>query len=270
MHDALVFLGLKLQFPVRWHNKSPWPIDSIVTHPRDDTFALLHCPSVSPRSRRHTTPISIFHSSSSIPSRKHTVPFGFLNVAWYPPSSSSNTSSFTLVGITNKYSVVLFGDNTAVPVDESSTAKAIVGGTILKERKTLFQDIFGISAFTGLTNVSSIVDSPSLTTTNSLPGSGNDVAGLLDMPAYLMPPIETLFNPLMDSFLKLRSEEENKCSIEEIKHQDEDVDMAGQSRDDFIVIETRQERLVDQNEMGMFIELFRQIKGLLFTLYFST
>lgn len=181
-------------------------------------------------------------------------------MAWYPSTSAPpDASSFTLVGITNNYSVVLFGDHTVSPVDEGSTAKTIVGGNVLGQRKTVFQDIFGVSAFTDLSNVSSTADSLPFTTTNSLPLSGGDVARLLDMPAYLMPPIEAFFDPFMDSFLKPRSKEADVFSAEEI---DEDVEMAEQSRDDFVVTETRQERLVDQNEMDMFIELFKQAKGL--------
>lgn len=153
---------------------------------------------------------------------------------------------------------MLFGDSTSAPVDEGSTAKAIVGGSTLGQRKTLFQDIFGASAFADLSNVPSTVGSVSTPAASALPWNGNDVTGLLDTPAYLMPPIESLFEPLMDSFLKPRPKEKERDDTPNTKPQDEDVEMADQSRDgDFLVTETRQERVVDQDEMDAFIKLFK-------------
>src|SRR5882762_5685991 len=177
---------------VRWHFKNPWPIDKILCHPRDDTFALLHRSSISPRLKLHTTPIAIFRPSSSLPYKKFTVPFGFLNVAYYPTTSSvsiQGASSFSLVGITNKHSVVLFGDNVGAPMAEGSTAKAIIGGASLAQRKTLFQDIFGVSAFADLSQVSPSVDLTPMPRPRALPRSGHEVAELFNAPAYLMPPI---------------------------------------------------------------------------------
>ena len=134
-----------------------------------------------------------------------------------------------------------------------------MGDKALGQGKTLFQDIFGSSAFADLSHIPSNVNS------NSEPQpvrSTNDVAVLLDAPAYLMPPIESLFEPLIGSFLKLRSKDDAMHVAEgKEQQQDEDVDMAGQSDDEPVTLGDRRKRLVDQKEMDMFVELFRQTKG---------
>jgi len=168
------------------------------------------------------------------------------------------TSSFSLVGITNKYSVVLFGDYISAPAAEGSRANAIVGGATLGQRQTPFQDIFGASAFT---NPSPIPKVDSNFVSADMPRASNDTAELLDTPAYLMPPIESLFAPLMDSFLKPRSEHQEKHNVRGNEQQGEDVEMAGQSDDELVIIGEQLERVVDQKEMDMFVELFQQTKG---------
>jgi len=163
------------------------------------------------------------------------------------------------VGITNKYSVVLFGDDISAPATEGSRANTIVGGAALGQRKTLFQDIFGASAFADLSHVPPHVDSNSVIPPSALPRSDNDVPVLLDSPAYLMPPIESLYEPIMESFLKPRSQEDDIHLVEGIE-QDEDVEMAEQSDDEPVTVRGRQERLVDQKEMDLFVKLFQQTK----------
>ena len=153
---------------------------------------------------------------------------------------------------------MLFGDDVGAPV-EGSSPKSIMGDKALGQGKTLFQDIFGSSAFADLSHIPSNVNS------NSEPQparSTNDVAVLLDAPAYLMPPIESLFEPLIGSFLKLRFKDDAMHVAEgKEQQQDEDVDMAGQSDDEPVTLGDRRKRLVDQKEMDMFVELFRQTKG---------
>jgi NET1-associated nuclear protein 1 (U3 small nucleolar RNA-associated protein 17) len=167
------------------------------------------------------------------------------------------------VGVTNKYSVVLFGDDISAPATEGSRANTIVGGAALGQRKTLFQDIFGASAFADLSHVPPHVDSNSVVPPSALPRSDNDVPVLLDSPAYLMPPIGSLYEPIMESFLKPRSQEDDIHLVEGIE-QDEDVEMAEQSDDEPVTVRGRQERLVDQKEMDLFVKLFQQTKGVAF------
>jgi len=162
------------------------------------------------------------------------------------------------VGITNKYSVVLFGDDISAPAAEGSKANAIVGGAALAQKQTLFQDIFGASAFT---NPSPVHEVDSNSVSADMPRASNNTAELLDAPAYLMPPIESLFTPLMDSFLKLKSKRQEKHGVQGNEQQGEDVEMAGQSDDELVIIGEQRERVVDQKEVDMFVELFQQTKG---------
>jgi NET1-associated nuclear protein 1 (U3 small nucleolar RNA-associated protein 17) len=162
-------------------------------------------------------------------------------------------SSFSLVGITNKYSVVLFGDDISSPVAEGSRANTIVGDATLGQKQTLFQDIFGASAFTNHSPIHKI-DSNSVSV--DMPRVSNEIAEL-DAPAYLMPPIESLFAPLMDSFLKPSS----KYQETHIWSSEQDVEMAEQSDEGIVIIGEQRERVVDQKEMDMFVELFQQTKG---------
>jgi NET1-associated nuclear protein 1 (U3 small nucleolar RNA-associated protein 17) len=138
-----------------------------------------------------------------------------------------------------------------------------VEGATLGQRQTLFQDIFGASAFSNHYQLPQNVIPDYVSTSRALPWSGNDVINLFDAPAYLMPPIETLFEPLMDSFLIPQSKQDRKHIAEGNEH-DEDVDMPEQSDDEHIILEERRERIVDQREMDIFVKLFQQTRGLLF------
>jgi NET1-associated nuclear protein 1 (U3 small nucleolar RNA-associated protein 17) len=169
-------------------------------------------------------------------------------------------SSFSLVGITNNYSVVLFGDDITAPTAEGSRANAIVGGAAVGQRQTLFQDIFGASAFSNTSSVPN-VGSNSVSRPSDLPWSGNDTTGLFGAPAYLMPPIETLFAPLMDTLLKSRPRHNEKHIAGGSDQQGEDVEMAAQSDDEPVIIGEQRVRHVDQKEMDLFVELFLQTKG---------
>lgn len=193
----------------------------------------------------------MFNASSCVPVQTRTVPFGIMSVAWYPMASAS--SSFTLVGITQTWSVVLFGDEVQVPEDEGSSAREIVESS--SHKRTLFQDIFGKSAFTELANG----PSTSFKTTGGVTSrTGKDIASIFDGPAYLMPPLDSLYGPLMDSFIKIRVEDEgNTASADAPEPEDEDVDMEEESSEPIVVGKQRR-RVVSDEEMQLFVDLFKQ------------
>ncbi|KAF7971392.1 hypothetical protein HWV62_21226 [Athelia sp. TMB] len=234
-------------------------VEKVLAHPRDDIFAILHCSSVSPRSGRHTTPITLFRASSPAPYQKYTIPFGLLSSTWYPTARSgpSNSSSFSLVGITKDYSVIMFGDDVSAPADEGATAQNIVAGAT-EPKHTLFQDIFGASAFGVPNGVSRSRPSVALQM-NLLTSSNTESLTLFDTPAYLMPPITSLYEPLMDSLIKPRSSVAIE-SEEQPGNTDEDIEMAGQSDDDVISFGVQRQRVVNDDEMNMFIDMFRLVK----------
>lgn len=171
------------------------------------------------------------------------------------------SNAYSLVGITNKYSVVLFGDEVIAPTDEGASPKAIIGGAALDQRKSLFQDVFGASAFVDASNVNSSVSVASTGggVNTTLP-HGNNVERLLDAPSYLLPPMELLFESLISSFILPRHREQDNAPGSEGKdHRDEDFEM--NSEDDAVTIGLQRERSVSQEEVELFIDLFTRVKG---------
>ncbi|KAJ7597489.1 WD40 repeat-like protein [Mycena floridula] len=237
-HD-LVLWDLVSQ-SVRWHYESVPVIVTIIPHPQIDSFAMFHR-----LDNRETTQISIFHPSSSKPSSTSSIPFTLMNVAWYSPQLK--TSSFSFVAITAKWTVIMFGDNVRTPEAPSASA---ISTSSAPQRKTLFQDVFGKSAFK--------VPSPPPATAlalgiSALPSSSTVFDSIFTSPYYSMPPLETLFEPLMGTFLKLQNED---TSVPEVQTEEMVVDMDVDASVT-VSIPQRQRRHVDQKEMDAVVELFR-------------
>ena len=91
------------------------------------------------------------------------------------------------------------------------------------------------------------------------------MAKLLDAPAYLMPPLESLFDSVMDGFLQERPQDEQDDGAGIVGVADEEGEGEGDMdmEDGPVIVSTRTDRVVDGREMGMFIELFRKhaVKG---------
>ncbi|OSX67273.1 hypothetical protein POSPLADRAFT_1051423 [Postia placenta MAD-698-R-SB12] len=241
-----------LSHSVRWQFQSSLSIDRLVAHPREESFSLFE------RLATQGTPstrVLVFHPSSSLPVASWTVPFHLRNVVSHASLDrlSANPLSFTLVGITDTWSVVVFGDDVCLPQEDGSTARGI-GTDGAPGKRTLFQDIFGKSAFAGLTNVPA---SSSVTLASAQPWSGREVAEVFDAPTYLMPPLGSLFDNLLDGFLTPRLSSDVPNSPTAVEHVDEDVDMADEGDDEPFTVDTRIERVVNKQEMESFIGLFK-------------
>lgn len=254
----MIVLAKLIPVAVQWHYHSPLPIDTIVPHPQKETMALFQQQPTCSDSESHSTRVLIFDPSSATPRKAYTVPFGLRTVAWYSHSStpSSQDPSFHLVGITDMWSVVLFGDDIRAPLEEGASAKGIVDGAADPQKRTLFQDIFGKSAFADL----SIEPSSPPFLAKGQHWSGKDVANVFDAPAYLMPSIGTLFDSVMSNFLRPRPAEIESIVDEVQGENDEDVDMEtdGEDADRPILVGERLDRLVDWREMNILIEVFRE------------
>jgi NET1-associated nuclear protein 1 (U3 small nucleolar RNA-associated protein 17) len=252
-----VTCSLLLNIPsARWHYKNPSVIDIVIPHPLADIFALFCKSSIPPPHDRQKTAILVFCVSSPTAKRSHSVPFGFLNVIWYPfAPSSSALSSFTLVGVTKSWSVVLVGDDVPLREEAGSSAREIVAGQS-GQRRSLFQDIFGRSAFVDISN--DVLSSGSQTLeTYSRPWTGKEVARIFDCPAYRTPALESLYKPLMESFLRTRPKEDNEVTggDEQPERDDiEDVDV----KDVPIVVGSQERRVIGQDEMSFLVDLFRK------------
>jgi NET1-associated nuclear protein 1 (U3 small nucleolar RNA-associated protein 17) len=163
----------------------------------------------------------------------------------YTPSHVSST--YTFIGITRDWNVVLFGDEVTL-AEEGSTAKKITPASSSSSR-SLFQDIFGKSAFSG----SEIVP-PLSTERPSRPWTGKESIDIFDAPAYLMPPLGSLYDHIMDGLLKPQPESSHD---ENVKSHDEDVEM-DEEDENVISTGTRQPRIVSREEIDTFTELFRK------------
>ena len=197
------------------------------------------------------------HSSSHVYVRK--LPFQLRSVVAAPSSGffPTDPSGFTLVGITDAWSVVVFGDDVQLPEEEGSSAQGITQDATVTKR-TLFHDIFGASAFADLATA----PGPSTATvTGAQPWKGQDIAEIFDAPAHLMPPLELLFDTVMDGFLAERPEEEEQ-EADVVDEEDMDVDEAVEEADRPSK-SAPLDRVVDRQEMGGFVELFMQfaVKG---------
>jgi hypothetical protein len=138
----------------------------------------------------------------------------------------------------------------SVPRDEDATAIEIVPSA--QQKRTLFQDIFGESAFTSSHPVPT-GEVPRLQT-------GREARTVFDGPAYLMPPIETLVDPLVDALLRHRPEEDNSVSFQEVLDlggevsSDDDAEIDAGDAYEHGVIEARH---VDHQEMRHITHIFK-------------
>ncbi|KAG1757171.1 WD40-repeat-containing domain protein [Suillus lakei] len=182
---------------VRWHRRHNHPYVTLVPHPYQDTFATIHH---SPSDTNNG--LMVYSIPSSAPLLSQTLPFGIRNLVWYPTSSrSARSRTFSLVGITHTFGVVLLGHDISIADEASSSTGALQKGPAVPKR-SLFEEMFGVPALTDVSHntVSSTIDT-------SLPWKSSETGSVFDAPAYLMPPMESLFEPLINGFLKLRVKE---------------------------------------------------------------
>lgn len=181
-----------------------------------------------------------------------------VHIQWIAPlhSTSGNQTAFTLAAIARDGSLVLVGDDVSLPEHEGAVERTLSkSGTT---RLSLFEDVFGRSAFRDLEDqVEGGVPRVEVDSTDY--GAGIDLR-LLDGPAYLLPPIETLFSSLMDGILK-RSKEEADSDARlgggEVEAMEVDeVDELPEKQAEVKAVSSA--RVVDQAEMDMLVQLFQE------------
>ncbi|KIP12046.1 hypothetical protein PHLGIDRAFT_399665 [Phlebiopsis gigantea 11061_1 CR5-6] len=236
---------------VQWQYQSLSTISQVFSHHREESFVVLESDA-----RTSQTYVSKFTPSSSSPTSSHTLPFSLISTAPCPPRwlLSNDPSSFAFVGITHTWSAVIFGDHIRLAEGEETSARGLAGAASVTTQ-TLFQDIFGRSAFTDLSARNANVAVPA---SQGSAWKGKEVERIFDTPAYLLPPLGSLFDPLMDEFLTPRTDTDAAPSSGANKYaerQDVDVDMEGVEGP--ILVGNRLERVIDQREMATMIELFK-------------
>ncbi|TRM66075.1 quinon protein alcohol dehydrogenase-like superfamily [Schizophyllum amplum] len=215
---------------VRWHHRCSSAVEHIVAHPQNDSFAAFH-----KGSEAGSTAIAVFSPSSPRPALR-SVPLMLKSVVWHGESSS--TTGFSFVGISDKWDVVFIGDDIKHQEDIGAHAQSITTeGT--PHRRTLFQEIFGEAALPS-SSLSSARPAPAEPATDSL----------FEEPAYLMPPMEDMFDTIMGSFVHAR--EEDGPNGEGAQQEDDDVEM-----EEAPPISPPPPALLPDNSMiASFIELF--------------
>jgi NET1-associated nuclear protein 1 (U3 small nucleolar RNA-associated protein 17) len=171
------------------------------------------------------------------------VPLKLLNVVWLPSTQTENDYSF--VGITDTWGVIVLGDRVDGP---TFLAKEISSGSGVGERRSLFQDVFGKSAFTDLSNLSLSPSEPAVSSAKK----GKEVGGIFDGPAYLMPPLSTLFEPLIGSFLTLRPAE-----VQVVEAEDVEMDIDGED-EGLLLSAPEADGIVSKDDMKSLVALFKK------------
>jgi NET1-associated nuclear protein 1 (U3 small nucleolar RNA-associated protein 17) len=241
---------------VQWHFRSGIPIGQVVAHPSEDKLALLQ-PRKNTNSGQQETRVLLLRPSSAIPFRTCLIPFGIRNATWYSLVEGT-TVDFNLVGVTDSWGVVLFGDDVKSPSSlEGTTSTQIMSNAHLFKKNTLLQDIFGKSAFDDVTH-----PTVSAETSAFIPREGKQaITSFFDAPAYLMSPLETMFDSIMQTFLTPRSTvKSGEDGAKQVEKDDEemDVDEDPVPEDDSPLIVKNTTRVVDEREMDEFVKIFKQ------------
>ena len=208
------------------------------------------------------TRILKFTPDSVVPTISHSLPFQLLSIVACPPRwmLTKDPSSFAFVGITSTWGVVLFGDKVRLAEDDQPEARGL-GAPEQVTKRTLFQDIFGKIALADV-SASKPIAPPS---TNS-PWKGKEVEKIFETPSYLLPPLGTLFDPLLDEFLSPRLPEDATGERDEDVEMQLEDEMDAEGAQAPIIVGNRLERIVDGAEMLAMTELF-QAHGLHGTSY---
>ena len=227
---------------VRWQYVFSRSIRHVISHPQDDAFVVMYANEHSP-----STALRKFKVASANPISFRTLPFKLRKVVWYPYLALGN--NFTLIGITEKWCSVLLGDRVSLPQEEGSSAREILGDVNLHQRN-LFQDIFGVSAFHNTPSQPPLPSSIGGDMATGMLRSNNP----LDAPAHLLPPLHTLFSPLVESLLRKRDMESHSESKEEERQVEEENSIT----EDAPSLRTSACRVLLAEEMDEFVELFKQ------------
>ncbi|KIJ22074.1 hypothetical protein PAXINDRAFT_95507 [Paxillus involutus ATCC 200175] len=121
--------------------------------------------------------------------------------------------------------------------------------------------MFGVSAFTDLANqhTREAASSSGSGTGAVIPWRSSETASFFDAPSHLMPPIETLFEPLISSFLRLRTNDGE--TVAEDAHAEVEDKMPIDSVEDEAGFLNGSEVSTDA-VLDMFVPLFKEIAGM--------
>ncbi|PPQ99563.1 hypothetical protein CVT24_005351 [Panaeolus cyanescens] len=230
---------------VAWQYTAQNAVDRVVPQPGEDAFTVFYTPVTEDEDT--TTAASVFTVACPKPVASYNVPFAFSNIVH---NSLHGQKGANFVGVTTSWRAVAFGDGTSFQKENELTAREL-NLDHRPQKRSLFQDIFGTSAFqqdsSDIIPVSSI---PSLYQT-----SENRANELLDKPTHLLPSLTTLFDPLLRQCLKNRPPDDAlKIEADEM---DEDVEMEDEPHGP-VLSTSSTIRPPNPGELELFTALFRK------------
>jgi NET1-associated nuclear protein 1 (U3 small nucleolar RNA-associated protein 17) len=248
--------------------KTPLPIRCLLSWGECEKFAIAQessSPSVSKTFPvTPTTIFSIFGLQSDQPTKRRTVPF---SLRQYTSWQNKRTESNSLVAITSEGELVHIGDEVIQAEDEGSGPRPL-GST--HSEPSLFQDIFGKSALVDYTSPDQIARAKPASQQLALAfpaGKGVDWE-ILETPAHLLPPVHTLFMPLMESMLLNSGRAYSTADEQREEEQDQAdamiVDVSDQK------VGSTSGRDISNTEIDAFVDFFRKTAftgTFLFTIY---
>ncbi|KAF8634896.1 hypothetical protein AX15_000644 [Amanita polypyramis BW_CC] len=239
--EEFVLWDLTLQ-SARWLYRSSKPIQQVIPHDREDTFVVFHGYMTS--DGNHTTALT-FNAKSPSPMSEQIVPYAFRSIVLYAPSRAA----FSFAGITTNWAVVSFGEQVLRQQIEGHGGVKIPGD-VDHHKRTLFQDIFGLSAFDHTTP-----EQPSWPRISSaiLPRSKASVAAF-DSPSHLLPPISSIFDGIMEDFVRIQAP--IVVPTIEVADANDDSDMEIDTPE-VVGSQKQKMRQVTQEEMGALVNLFK-------------
>lgn len=247
--------------------KTPLPIRCLLSWSRCEKFAIAQEFSPPPVSKNFsattTTTFSIFGLQSNQPTERRTVPF---SLRQYTSWKDKRIQSNSLVAITSEGELVHIGDDVVQVEDEGSEPRPL-GST--PSEPSLFQDIFGKSALVDYTSPDQNSRArPASQLALAFPTGKSVDWEILDTPAHLLPPVHTLFMPLMESMLHSSGRAYSAANEQREEEQDPTdamvVDVAEQK------VGSTAGRDISNAEIDAFADFFRKTAftgKFLFTIY---
>lgn len=232
----------------------------LMSHPSHDTFITIHSTVLDSTS----SSVTLYRATSPIPLMEYTLPFGILNSTWFYQQALPLSSDFSLVALTHKYGVVVMGDDLFLPEDPGASAKALQKRPTAP-RRSLFEEMFGVPAITTLSN-SNEQSQEAATDLGSgggvtIPWRSSDTTNFFDAPSHLMPPIETFFEPLIDSFLRLRTiDDETRAAQADDGVAEADEDMPVDTIQEIDLVNASM--VSNEAVLGVFVPLFKGMTGM--------
>ncbi|KIY51320.1 WD40 repeat-like protein [Fistulina hepatica ATCC 64428] len=225
------------------HHQLLGGIAHVVPHPLDESFVVISHARKAEEDLANSS-LYIFDGASPVP-RVRSTPFDILSVAWYPFARVHG--QFSLVAITDKWNVVLLGDNVH-PLDAQVDGAHPIAPDMAPRKRTLFHDIFGPSPLTDVTEetMPSIAQPPARREKDVLP----------DGPTYLMPPIEDLFDHMISRYFTFSTHptEPASSTVHDVPMV-VDEGLASESES----AKRTPPRLPSAEELSSFVELFRSM-----------